>query len=146
MTCHRWSVNCWHVFRASVKALTSVIQTNRTMAKIGLAIVEATAPAIERIVVEKRSAVGFKVTVIEKNVVVAPVRVPVVPSPTESTKEANTKTQAESNAWAGKKQSRIVIPAGPHSYRRSIHEPRVILWNVNDLRVSGLNHNCLPLL
>jgi hypothetical protein len=129
-----------------MKTLTPVIQTNRTAAKIRPAIVEAAAAAIERIVVEKCSAVGFKVMVIEKNVVVAPVRVPVVPSPAESAKEANTKTQAESNAGAGKKQSRIVIPAWPHSYGRSIHKPGVILWNVNDLGVSGLNHNCLPLL
>ena len=120
MTYRRWSVNCWRVLGASMKALTSMIQANRTMAKIRPAIVEASASAIERIVVEKRSAVGFKVAMIEKNVVVAPVRVPVVPSPAESAKEANTKTQAKPNSWPGKKQSRVVIPAWPDYYRRSI--------------------------
>lgn len=56
------------------------------------AIVEAASAVIEGVVVEKSSAMGFKMVVVKKNIVVAPVGSPVMPSPAKPTKEANSKT------------------------------------------------------
>jgi hypothetical protein len=90
-TCGRRSMTFWYAFRAGMKALISVIQINRAVAEIRPAIIEAAPAAIEDVVVEKRSAMGFKVVVVKKNIVVIPVRSPMVPSPAKAAKEANAK-------------------------------------------------------
>src|SRR5258708_32899630 len=105
-----------------MKALISVIETNRAVAEIRPAIIDAAPAAIECFMIEKSSAVGFKVVVIKTDIVVMPVRVPVVPSPTKAAKETNAKTQAESNSRRRPVQAGVPVPAGPHSNRRSIDE------------------------
>ena len=75
-----------------MKTLISVIETHRAVTKVRLAIVEAAPAAIEGVVVEKRSAMGFEAVVVKNNVAVIPVRSPVVPSPAKSAKEADAKT------------------------------------------------------
>ena len=78
--------------RASISTTDSVImEALAPVPKIRLAIVEAASAAIERIVVEKSSAVGFKAVVVKNNIVMMPVRSPVVPSPAKAAKEANAK-------------------------------------------------------
>ena len=69
----------------AMKALTP-------MPKIRLTVIEAASAAIECLVIEECSAVGFKVAVIENDISMAPVRSPVVPSPAKPAKEANAKT------------------------------------------------------
>jgi hypothetical protein len=68
----------------AMKALTP-------MPKIRLTIIKA-ASAIKCLVIEKCSAVGFKMVVIENDIPMTPVRSPVVPSPAKPAKEANAKT------------------------------------------------------
>ena len=60
-----------------------------------------TAGAIELVAICEDSAVGLVVVMIETNVVVMPVVSPMVPSPSESTKEANSKAEAKRNPRAG---------------------------------------------
>lgn len=117
-----------------------------TVPKIRLAIVEAAPAVIESLVVEKSSAMRFKVVVVKENVVVMPVRSPMVPSPTEAAKVANAKAQAEGNSRATYIKSGIFVPSWPDANRRSINKPRIVFRHVHNLRIRRLNHYCLPLL
>src|SRR5882762_8986641 len=110
------------------------------------AAIEAAVRAIEGVVISENSAVGNVGVVVVSDVVVIPVRSPMVPSPTEPAKVAYAKSEAKSESRAVKKQSWIRIPAGPDTDRLSIHEPRIIFRNVDNLRVSRLDHNGLSLL
>src|ERR1700751_2704259 len=100
---------------------------------------------IEWVTVNKDSAVGLVVAVVEANVVMMPVISPVVPAPTEPAKEAISKTEAKRDSRSLQIQSRIPIPAGPHTDRTTIDQPRIILRHVNNLGVHRLDHNGLSL-
>jgi len=91
VTDRRRSMNCWSAFRTRMKALTSVIESSRAVSEVGPAIIEAAPAVIEGVVIEKSSAVGFESMVVKNNIVVIPVRSPVVPSPAKPAKEANAK-------------------------------------------------------
>src|ERR1700674_4967501 len=80
---------------------------------------------IEGVVISEDSAVGYVSVVVINDIVVMPVRSPVVPSPTKPAKIANSKAEAKRDSRAGKKQSRLRIPARPDTDRLSIHEPWV---------------------
>jgi len=62
-----------------------------------------TAGAIELVAICEDSAVRLVVVMVETNVVVMPVVSPMVPSPSESTKEANSKAEAKRNPRASQK-------------------------------------------
>src|SRR6266576_598786 len=96
---------------------------------------------IEVVAVREDSAVGYVVVVVEHDTVVMPVVSPVVPSPAEPAKEADSKAEAQRDPRTGKEQARIRIPAWPHPDGFSIHEPGVIFRHVNNLRVSRFDHN-----
>ncbi|HMC32436.1 MAG TPA: hypothetical protein VKL99_16490, partial [Candidatus Angelobacter sp.] len=81
-----------------MKSLISMIYANWAVAEVRPPIIEAASAAIECLVVEKRSAVGFKVVVVKKNIVVVPVRSPMVPSPAKAAKETDAKTETEGNS------------------------------------------------
>jgi hypothetical protein len=100
---------------------------------------------IEVVTIDKDSAVRFVVVVVEANVVMMPVISPMVPSPTEPAKEANSKTEAKRDSRSFQIQSRIPIPARPHTDGTPIDQPRIILRHVNNFGVRGLDHNSLPL-
>src|SRR6266851_7198274 len=101
---------------------------------------------IEVTTIDEHSVVGFVVVVVETNVMVMPVVAPVVPAPAKTTKETDSKAEAKRNSRTGKVKSRIRIPSRPDPDRLSIYEPRIILRNVNDLRIGWFDHNGLPLL
>src|ERR1700687_4841073 len=101
--------------------------------------------AIEGVVISEDSAVGHISVVVINDIVVMPVRSPVVPSPAKSAEIADSKAEAKRNSRAGKKQSRIRIPAWPNPDGLSIRKPGVILRNVNNLRVGRFDHNRLSL-
>src|SRR6266851_1675842 len=101
---------------------------------------------IEVIAIDEYSAVGFVVAVVETNVMVMPVLAPVVPAPAKSTKEADSKAQAEHNSWTAKVKPRIRIPSRPDPDRLSIHKPWVIFRHVNNLRIGRFDHNGFSLL
>src|ERR1700676_2258289 len=129
--------------RISTRA--AALKSTSTM-KSGTTMIGVRAPAIEGVVIGKDSAVGYVSVVVVNNIVVMPVRSPVVPSPTKPTEIANSKAQPKPNSRAVKKQSRIRIPAWPNPDGLSIRKPRVILRNVNNLRVGRFDHNGLALI
>ena len=102
--------------------------------------------AIEAVTVGKDPTVGYVAVVVEHDPVGMPVVSPVSPSPAKPAKKTNSKAKAKLDSWTGKEQSRIRVPSRPDTDGRSIHEPRIILRNVNNLRVRGLDHNGLPLI
>src|SRR5258708_39222141 len=104
------------------------------------------APAIEGVVISEDSAVGYVSVVVINDIVVMPVRSPVVPSPAKPAEIADSKAQAKRNSRAAEKQSRIRIPAGPDSDRLPIHEPWVIFGSVNNLRVGGFDQGAFSLI
>src|SRR5579864_2253110 len=101
---------------------------------------------IHVIAVDKDSAVGDVGVVVKNDSVVMPVISPVMPAPPEPAEEAHSKTKAERDSRSRKEQPRIRIPARPDADRFSIDEPGIILRNVNNLRLRGLDHNGLALL
>src|SRR5258708_1584868 len=127
-----------------ISASASALKSASTMRSA--AMIDVRAAAIEGVVIGEDSAVGYVSVVVINDIVVMPVRSPVVPSPAKPAEIADSKAQAKRNSRAAEKQSRIRIPAGPDSDRLPIHEPRVILRNVNNLRVGGFNPDGLPLI
>jgi hypothetical protein len=67
------------------------------------------------VAIYKRSAVRHINVVVENDSSVVPVKSPVVPSPAEPTKEADSEAYAERNPWTAKVESRVWIPTWPHS-------------------------------
>src|SRR4029077_16226350 len=110
------------------------------------AMIKSTSAGVEVFAIDEHPAVRHVAVVIELDIVVMPIRSPMVPTPTEAAKEADSEAEAPSQPWSGKVQSWIPIPAWPHGKRLSIHEPRIVLRNVNHFRVGGLNHNRLSLI
>src|SRR5580704_14172343 len=101
--------------------------------------------AIEVVAVDENCAVGYIGVVTETNVVVMPVVSPVSPPPAKTAKKADAKAKTKCDTRTIKEESRIRIPARPDPDGLSIHQPRVILGNVNNLRVRGLDDDVLPL-
>src|SRR5579864_6616112 len=101
------------------------------------------ASRVEVLAICENSAVRYVTVMIEKDVVVMPVESPVTPSPPESAKEANSKTESPRQDRAFHVQSGIPIPIRPHRKRLSIDQPRVVFRHVDNLRISGLDHNGL---
>ena len=102
--------------------------------------------AIEVVAIHENSAVRYVGVVVVNDAVVMPIVAPAVPAPAKPAKEADSKAEAKSNSRTGKEQSWVRIPARPDPDRLPIREPRVILRNVNNLRVGWFDHNSLPLL
>src|SRR5271157_397611 len=102
--------------------------------------------AIEIIAIDENSAVGDVDAVVKHDPVIMPIVSPVSPPPSETAEEANSKAKAPSEPRPREIQSRIPVPARPDSYGLSIHEPRVVFRNVNNLRVCGFNDDVWPLI
>src|ERR1700733_3978087 len=96
--------------------------------------------------VGENSAVGDIAVVIEHNSVTAPIVSPMSPAPAKAAKQTDSKAKAKRNSRNSKVKSGIRIPARPDSDGPSIHEPWVVFGNVNNLRVSRLDDDGLPLL
>src|SRR5882724_2984989 len=103
-------------------------------------------PSEEVVAVDERVAPGDKRVVVEDDGVVMPVSSPVGPPPAKPAKEADSKACTKHHSRSGQEQPWICIPPWPGDDGRAIHDPRIILRHVNDLRVGGFNHDCLPLL
>jgi hypothetical protein len=101
---------------------------------------------IEAIAINENSTVGYEGTVVETDIVASPIGPPVVPAPAKPAEKADSKSEAEPDTGAGKKQSWIRIPAWPYADWLAIDEPRIILGQINNLRVSWFDDDCLSLL
>src|ERR1700680_1693076 len=102
--------------------------------------------SIEVVAIDENSAVRYVGVMVVNNSVVVPIVSPVVPAPAKPTEEADCKAEAKRNPRTGKVKSRIRIPTRPDPDGLSIHEPWVILGNVNHLRLGWFDHDGFPLL
>src|SRR6202521_3841336 len=125
-------------------ARSSALKSASTMKSASM--IEVRALAIEGVVISEDSAVGYVSVVVVNDIVVMPVRSPVVPAPAKSAKIADSKAEAKRDSRAVKEQSRIRIPTWPNPDGLSIRKPRIILRHVNNLRVGRFDHNGLPLI
>ena len=91
-----------------------------------------------------RAVREIRVVVKFNSAVMAPIEIPMVPSPTEAAEEPDAESKPEADARAIEIESRIRIPAGKHRQRSAVHDPRIILRHVNDVRLCGLDHDRLP--
>src|SRR5207253_9244118 len=103
------------------------------------------AAAVEMVVADEGAAVRDIPVVVEHHAVAAPVGVPVVPSPAESTVEADPETDSERNSRAGGVQAGVPEPAGVCDERRAVDQPRIVGRHVDHLGVCGLDHDRLTL-
>src|SRR5260370_39169927 len=71
---------------------------------------ESTSGSIEVIAIDEHSAVGYIAVGIQKDTVVMPIRSPVVPTPTDPAKEADTKAGTRYQDWPSQVKSRIPRP------------------------------------
>jgi len=69
--------------------------------------IDVRALAIEGVVISEDSAVGYVSVMVVNDIVVMPVRSPMVPTPTKSAKKADSKAEAKRNSRAVKEQSWI---------------------------------------
>src|SRR2546430_5154424 len=127
-----------------ISASTSTLKSVSTLKSATM--LEVRALAIDGVVISEDSAVGYISVVVVNDIVVMPVRSPMVPTPAKSAKKADSKAEAKRNSRAVKEQSWIGIPAWPNPDGLPIHQPWVVLRHVNNLRVCRFDHNGLPLI
>jgi hypothetical protein len=102
--------------------------------------VEVHSTGLETVAVDDRSAMGdICVVVIDNPAVMAPVESPMAPPPAKAAKESNSEAKAKSDPGPFQEKPRIGIPTWEHRQRIAVHEPRIILGNVNDVGLRGLN-------
>ena len=96
---------------------------------------------VEVVAINEDSAVRYVSVMVVNNVVVMPVRPPMVPSPAKPAEVADSKTEAKPNSRASKIQPWVRIPTRPDPDRSSIRKPGVVLRHVHHLRVRRFDHN-----
>src|SRR6267378_4942942 len=109
------------------------------------ATVESWTAAVEVVAIDEGAAVRDISVVVEVHPVVAPIGVPVVPSPTESAEEADPPTNSERNPRADGVEAGGPEPAWVGDQRRTIDRPRVVFGHVDDPGVCRLDHDRLAL-
>ena len=107
--------------------------------------IHATKPVAEIVVIYECSAMRDVGVVVINYCPVVPVESPVTPSPPKPTEETQPESHAKTNSWSSEIEPRIRIPARPHSEWCAIHEPRIVLRDVDNIRVGGFDCDRLPL-
>src|SRR6266404_3253450 len=94
---------------------------------------------VEVVAIDDRSAMGDVGVAVVDYSMVMPVRSPVMPPPTESSEEADSKSSTERDCRASKEDSVHRDPTwvGPDWFR--VHGPRIIGRHVDDVWVGWLN-------
>src|SRR6266478_1551582 len=128
--------------RAAMKVRAAV--ESRAAMKVR-ATVESWTAAVEVVAIDEGAAVRDVSVVVEVHPPVAPIGVPVVPSPTESAEEADPPTDSERNPRADGIEAGVPEPAWVGDQRRTIDRPRVVFGHVDDLGVCRLDHDRLAL-
>ena len=82
--------------------MEALISARTTALESASAAIEVAVRAIECVVISENSAVGNVGVVVVSDVVVIPVRSPVVPAPAISAKKADSKTETKPNSRTGK--------------------------------------------
>ena len=113
------------------------------IAVIEVAVIDVVAAKV--VAIDDRSAVRDIVVVVVEHPVAMPVPSPVVPAPSKSTEEADSKSNTEEKSRAVIKDSGHRIPTRVGKDRISIHEPGIIGRDVDHVRVRRLDDNCVSL-
>ena len=91
--------------------------------------------AAEIVAIDDRSTMGDVGVVVINHRPAVPVISPVIPAPSKSSKEPDSKSKPEGDCRAGKKDSRHGIPAREGDDRRPVYEPRIVGRHVDHVRV-----------
>jgi hypothetical protein len=97
--------------------------------------------SIEIVAIDDRSAVGEIRVVVVDHPMTMPVPSPVIPAPSKSAKEADSKPSTEEKSRAVIKDSGHWVPTRVGEDRISIHEPRIIGRDVDQVGVRRLDDN-----
>src|SRR5882762_88222 len=93
------------------------------VAMVEVAVVEVVVTEI--VAINDRPAVGDVGVVVVNHPMAMPVASPVMPAPTISSEEADSKSNPEGNCGAGKKDSGHGIPSWICNDRRTVHQPGI---------------------
>jgi hypothetical protein len=86
---------------------------------------------VEIIAIDDRSAVGDIGVVVVDHPMAMPIPSPVIPAPPKSSEEADSKSSAEIESRAVKKESGLRIPTWVGDDRIAVHEPGIVGGNVD---------------
>src|SRR5712675_582522 len=103
------------------------------------AVVEISAAAVEVVAIYDCAAVGDVSVMVEHRAAIVPVISPVIPTPAKSSEEADSKSSAEVESWAGIKDSGHGIPTRVGQNGVSVHDPWIVSGHVNNVRIRRLN-------
>src|SRR5260370_40673729 len=114
-----------------MESAASAIHTATSMAKV--------------VAIRKCSAMGDVPCGVNTHRSVMPVKSPVALSQHIAREETQSESNDKGNSCYSEIEPRIGIPAGPRSEWRAIHEPRIVLRDVDNIRVYGFDRDRLPL-
>ena len=100
---------------------------------------------VEVVAIDDGCAVGDVGVVVVDYPVALPIASPVMPAPSKSPEEADSKSNPERDCRPSKKDPRYGIPAWICNDRVAVHEPRIVRGNVNHFRIRGFDDDCVPL-
>src|SRR5580704_1443615 len=123
--------------RARVRTWLSVKRGVRISVE-GIAVIEVATvkvAVVEVVAIDDRPAVGDVGVMVIDHGPAVPVISPVMPAPSKSSEEADSKSDAERDCRAGKKDSGHGIPAWVGDDGRPVDEPRIISRYIDHLRV-----------
>src|ERR1700730_2233732 len=117
-------------------------------ATIEVGVVKVTAIEIspaEVVPIDDRSTVGDIGVVVVDHPVAMPVRSPVTPAPAKASEETDSKSNAEGDRGAAKKDSGYRIPARISDDRCAVDQPRIVRRHVNHFRIGRLDDDRVAL-
>src|SRR5579864_6842151 len=101
--------------------------------------------AAEVVAIDESSAMRVVPLMVVCQVMLAPIRSPVVPPPAKAREDTDSDSQAERNPWPIDEDAWNVDPTRIKRERCSVDHPRIVLRQVNNFRICRLNHDCLSL-
>src|SRR5260370_5405761 len=97
------------------------------------------------VAIRKCPTMGYVPRVVKHHRPVMPVKSPVAKSPPKTREETQSESYAKGNSCSSEIEPRIWIPARPHSKWCAIHKPRIVLRDVDNVRVYRFDCDRLPL-
>src|SRR5580704_8918769 len=128
----------WRCAGVVVNAATTAV-TRATAAANVVSHAVITAAAIVVAAVVKRIAARVVAVVVVDHGMAVPVGSPVAPAPAKAAEETDSETNSKEKVRAAKPDSGIWIPIRPRGYGIAVHHPGIVGWNVNNIRLRGLN-------
>src|SRR5438876_4110184 len=135
---------------ASKSMLPTLLSTIGVVCVVIGGAIEIVAAMIEIVVVEVVAiddgcAMGDVGVVVVDYPVAMPIASPVMPAPSKSPEEADSKSNPERDCRPSQKDPWYGIPAWICDDRVAVHEPRIVRGHVNHFRIRGFDDDCVPL-